>query len=258
MVPCDPWTCHHATHHLTLYSVPSPKTAKSGRSQCQKCKQKIAKDELRISTSVDRGEMTITNYIHVGCFYPLPKEFRTKDNKLTVGEFVTTVLEDPEHLLDEKETEIIELMESAKTKQDEAKAHSPLALIKAAAEAQKAPKGEPAPKKIKSEITDEQIQAYLHYSNLKSEELKDLLTWNGQIKTGNKDMRVFKCIDGHLRGRLAVCPLDQGQLKMHENMESIVCNGRFDEVRNVRLSCAHSMTLEQAPRWQPWYVKKCW
>lgn len=48
--------------------------AKSGRSSCKKCKEKIEKDELRIGTNrTTADDIVMTSWVHAKCF-TLPKK----------------------------------------------------------------------------------------------------------------------------------------------------------------------------------------
>ncbi|EAR97625.1 poly polymerase and DNA-ligase Zn-finger region family protein (macronuclear) [Tetrahymena thermophila SB210] len=42
--------------------------AKSARSSCKQCKQKIAKDEVRVGISISKGDYDETSWYHVSCF----------------------------------------------------------------------------------------------------------------------------------------------------------------------------------------------
>ena len=86
-----------------------------------------------------------------------------------------------------------------------------MAAIKQAYEkAQGEEESEPAAKKVKSELS-EKVEAYGVYKKMTADVLKDMLGWNHQVKSGNKDFIIFKCIDGHVNGRLALCPLCTGK-----------------------------------------------
>ena len=70
---------------------------------------------------------------------------------------------------------------------------------------------EPASKKAKSNMPDK-VEAYKMYKGCKNDDLKDILGWNRQIKKGTKEFMMYKCIDGHVFGRLATCPLCTGTI----------------------------------------------
>ena len=146
---------------------------------------------------------------------------------------------------------------AAKAEDDGANADDPMTTIKQIfkkREAEGAPGEETSNKKAKGNMTLK-LDAYEFYKGMKNDLLKDTLGWNHQTKTGNKDMLLYKCIDGHVYGRLPRCPICSGQLKMHENLTKIVCLGKFDEDSNVRYPCSNSYSPEEAPRWLPWYVR---
>ena len=58
----------------------------------------------------------------------------------------------------------------------------------------------------------DKVEAYKMYKGCKNDDLKDILGWNRQIKKGTKEFMMYKCIDGHVFGRLATCPLCTGTI----------------------------------------------
>jgi hypothetical protein len=113
---------------------------------------------------------------------------------------------------------------------------------------------QPASKKLKS-VDTARLDAYGKYQQMKVAGLGDILQWNRQYKTGNKDFLMEKVIDGEVYGRLARCPLCTGRLKPHTDGTAVVCNGTFDEGSQIRIDCAFQEKLSDAPRWKPWYVQ---
>ena len=96
--------------------------------------------------------------------------------------------------------------------------------------------------------------AYSNYAGLNNDQLKDVLRWNNQIVGGTKDVLLVRIIDGHLNGRIALCPTcGKGKLKLSEDGTSISCNGYFNEDLNVRETCLAQMAVDKAPRFHPWY-----
>lgn len=93
--------------------------AKSARSKCKKCKEPIAKDEMRLQVNVpaesnSAGFSMSSNY-HVGCF-KIPRKFSTGAEKMDPADFVREYIEDgtnDQSILPEKLDEIIELIEKA-------------------------------------------------------------------------------------------------------------------------------------------------
>lgn len=75
-----------------------------------------------------------------------------------------------------------------------------------------------------------------------------------QFKTGTKSALLYKCIDGAVHGRLALCSLCTGQLKYDPNdLTKVICNGKFDEEASFRVPCSNEYAdPATAPRWQPW------
>jgi hypothetical protein len=186
---------------------------------------------------------------------------------MSVHDFVTTVLTDSseaQDILPDKVEEVVAKIEAAttakksptKTKDDP---NTPLGRIKAAYDAQKeADEEEPTSKKAKSTM-DAMVSAYALYKTKKNAELSDILDWNHQLKSGTKDVLMYRCIDGHVHGRLALCPYPHGgdgvgKLKLNNDMTQVVCRGYWDEVTRVHIPCDYAVDPEDAPRWLPWYV----
>ena len=162
------------------------------------------------SNATTSNDMNITQNYHVVCF-PIPKKL-TK----SVEDFVNNILEDhSSEILPAKAEEIIAMMQEEKDKKNGAGGGgdndgNPMAAIKAEFAKLEEDEGEePASKKAKSNMTA-MVEAYKVYKPLKNDDLKDILRWNQQILSGNKDFIAYKCIDGHVFGRLALCPLCQG------------------------------------------------
>jgi ssDNA-binding Zn-finger/Zn-ribbon topoisomerase 1 len=91
---------------------------------------------------------------------------------------------------------------------------------------------------------------------MKVDELKDILGWNRQFKTGTKDMLLARVIDGQMHGRLGRCPVcSQGQLQLKdENAEMVICKGYYDEDLSTRIPCDFEGPALDAPRLLPWYT----
>jgi len=118
--------------------------AKSARSTCKKCKDKIAKGDKRIGTHSDTGDFTTTSWVHgkprriinllkflhgivantfspsttsfyahtVSCF-GLPRKFTTGADKMSVEDFVDNILRDESEdgsLLTESKEEIVSMI----------------------------------------------------------------------------------------------------------------------------------------------------
>lgn len=232
------------------------KYAKSGRSQCRKCKENIKADAMRIAVvSSGKEGYDVTRYYHVECF-SLPTKYRRGSSKMSVEDFVKDILEDLTggKILPSQTDAIVSGIETTEVGSQEKKdPHSPLAAIKAQYEKEKSGK-ERESKKAKSTLAA-QVEAYDYYKDCKSDELKDVLGWNRQNKQGLKELLLFKVIDGHVHGRLALCPICTGVLKVDDSMTKVVCVGRFNEDSNIRIPCTNEYSLEDAPRWKPWYVQ---
>lgn len=70
---------------------------------------------------------------------------------------------------------------------------------------------------------------------------------------------LFKVIDGQVHGRLGMCALCGGKLKIEEeDIEKVECSGRFDEEISVRIPCSFrgDRTSDKTPRYQPFYLEE--
>jgi hypothetical protein len=194
---------------------------------------------------------------HLACF-TVPKQFKSKANKMSTEEFVQDMIEDTTHgqILPAKMEEVVAALDSKGGTKDAGggDAVAPLVPILQAFEnlqQEMADGQEPSPKKTKSLLTA-QVDAYTAYYQCKATELADMLSWNHQVKTGTKKVALMKVIDGHVHGRLARCPLCTGRLKLTLECTEVLCNGAFDESVGQRLDCSYTTSPEEAPRWMPW------
>mmetsp|Transcript_19864 Transcript_19864/g.41056 ORF Transcript_19864/g.41056 Transcript_19864/m.41056 type:complete len:474 (+) Transcript_19864:186-1607(+) len=245
--------------------------AKSSKSSCKKCKEKIQKDEIRIGISSMKGDIKITGWNHPSCF-TIPRTI-----KVNAEEFVNEYLEDQtaDGILDDpdfKQRLVIQISSTPKKKEE--KHDNPIAnriaSYKTAFEelpdededddeetrrpTKKAKKGGD-PK-----ILNAAAKAYGIYHKMKNPELQDVLRWNvGYGMTGTKDALLLRCIDGHVNGRLARCPMCfRGKLQLADKDagQTVACGGYFDEEISARIPCTYVAKNERAPRLQPWYAEK--
>jgi hypothetical protein len=103
------------------------------------------------------------------------------------------------------------------------------------------------------DLLDRQAVAYGEYHDMTAAELKDVLSWNRQFKTGTKNVLLLKCVDGRVRGRLGCCGLCGGRLKLLEDGATVKCDGIWNEEMNYKVTCAYSTNATDAPRFHPWY-----
>lgn len=229
---------------------------------------------MKIVAESQGGDIRMSASYHPACF-SLPRKYATGADKMTPGEFVADILQDQsdnQSILPSKADELAADIGQKKgntstsgTAHDDANP-SPIAFIKAAYEARKSAENDDAPpppkkksKKEKTEeetITDLQIEIYEHYHKTKNSDLQQILEWNHQYKSGNKDYILLKVIDGIMHGRLAPCGLCGGTLKLHEDGTVVACGGRFDEDSQRRIPCAYSASPDKAPRFQPFFTQE--
>eukprot|EP00934_Nitzschia_sp_Nitz4_P003434 Nitzschia sp. Nitz4//scaffold29_size155292//65550//67145//NITZ4_002656-RA/size155292-processed-gene-0.45-mRNA-1//-1//CDS//3329546442//3424//frame0 len=222
--------------------------AKSARSKCKRCKEPIAKGDMRIQVNVPADESgagyALSSNFHVGCF-KLPRKFAKVDpadfcqEKLVDGS-------DDQSILPAKLEKIIALVQEAnaagpvKRKKGSSGDDTPKTFMDRV-KAQALSEDEPPKKKSKANNDDEFeqfVELYKEHHKKKADNLKDYLRWNRQVLQGTKDFVLFKVLDGMIHGRLGNCPLDGGRLKYPEGeYDHVVCMGRFDEDNQVRLPC---------------------
>jgi len=95
--------------------------------------------------------------------------------------------------------------------------------------------------------------AYLEYSTLKVDELKDFLRWNYQIVTGNRSTILYRVVDGRVNGRLGFCSLCvKGRLKLSDDAAFATCSGYYDDDMSSKVTCFNKIDISKAQRLQPW------
>lgn len=241
--------------------------AKSGRSSCKKCKEKIGKGEIRIGTVSMKDDIEMVGWRHVKCF-ALPRNC-VKEG-VTVEDFVDDQLEDEGGVLAESRDQVIaDILHKEDKKAAAAKKKataeggdggSKIEILKRAYEQSKANDDEsdekqPKKKKKKTDALKQQVDIYARYAKTPVDGLKDVLRWNKQFLTGKRNDILARIIDGEVNGRLGACPLCvQGRLKYgQEQEEHVTCNGYFDEDNQIKISCSYKEKIENAPRLYPWY-----
>ena len=160
----------------TTYHV---EKAKSGRSSCRKCKEKIAKDELRIGiTSQARdGDHSMTQWVLPKCFNLPPK---LKKQGETVESFVDEILDDPSgNIMKKYRDQLIKDISTTHKAGGKKDGNSKLSVLKdrlAKRQAEEADSKRPK-KKTKKLSKEEQreLDAYEKYHKMNINELKDIL-----------------------------------------------------------------------------------
>jgi len=211
----------------------SAEPAKSGRSSCKKCKEKIEKDDLRIGTSrTTADDITMTSWVHAKCF-SIPKKTDPSDfmESLEMSSLSPTQKEEIEQLLANASA-------AGKRKPDSQNSTS---------------------KRVKSDdvsnFTEEEQPLFEKYRAKTVEELKDYMRWNGQQITGTKGELIKRCIDGELNGALPACPQSgcKGRLKLDPSTtgpQKVSCSGAFDDELGTFIRCyfrANSDTITRIP-----------
>lgn len=263
----------------TTYHV---ERAPSGRAKCKKCKEVIAKGELRIATNSykESTDMNFTSYNHPRCFNVPPRAMKG----VSPADFVSDHLEDrtDDSILSDptQRQEIVDAVAykpprgGKKEKGDDEQTTElarRLAGIRKAMEAldsddDDAPPAKRARKDKKGKggkagpSTEELAGAMRVYSKMKADDLKSVLRWNlGYGTTGTKDVLLLRCIDGHVNGRLARCPsCFKGKLGVREEDggATVACRGYFDEEIQQRIPCSYTSLAASAPRLYPWHTEE--
>ncbi|CAB9527172.1 poly ADP-ribose polymerase [Seminavis robusta] len=256
--------------------------AKSGRSGCKKCSEKIDKGLLRIGIATEGpGGYDLCKWHHIGCF-ALPRKLA-----MSVEEFVDDLLEDTsddKEILPDRKDEIVTAIEEAGKKgakggKGKSSGDKYIDSLKDAYEGQNQPdeddgkkkkngkrkkrtggddeKEKPAKKAKTGGVSDKELEVYGEVHKMSADALKDILRWNRQILKGNKTAVMHKVIDGAVNGRIAPCGVCGGKLKIDEtNFLKVTCNGRFDEDRQVRIPCTTTYNLDNVPRAEPWHMEE--
>lgn len=222
----------------TTYSL---EFAKSNRSKCKKCKEQINKGDIRIQSSNQNDEFTMVSNYHPTCFNK-PRKYADLDDFMENGLVDATGGD----ILPSKYDELKEQLAYKKPKKKASEVENPLADIKELFESQ----SEDNPTKKQK---NEKVEAYAKYHKTKLDELKDVLRWNRQVLKGIKNVVLFKVVDGTVHGRLSLCQLCGGKLKVTDDCQGVACSGTFDEEAQLRMPCEFKCSLEAAPRWK-WCV----
>jgi len=161
--------------------------AKSGRSQCKKCSDKISEKEIRIGTKKQMADFLTTTWMHLKCFQ-IPKNRAFLD-------FIDTL----EGFMDLDEASRVEVNRCLESQRAVAGATKGVKR-----EAGSSESSEKSPKKRAVEGASSEI--YEMYTKMTLDALKDFLRWNNQLSGGNKGELVDRCVDGHTYGALPRCP----------------------------------------------------
>jgi hypothetical protein len=184
----------------------------------------------------------------------MPRKYATGANKITPEEFIEHYLQDSTggEILPAKKDELAAdiAYKAPKGSKDDDQLDTPIAKLRAAYQEMQ-DGSEPPAKKLKG-IEKASLDIFAKYHKQKVDDLKDILKWNRQYVTGNKDYLLTKVIDGELHGRLPPCTLCGGHLKLVEDGVTVSCNGSFDEDAGTKMLCAYRSTATDAPRCQPW------
>ena len=217
----------------------------------------IEKNVLRIGvTSLASGcDYSITKWCYLECF-PFPKRFKSEG--MTMEDFVCNVLSDGGDVFPARTAKVVEGLKAKLTPGSRGTGSNDgkerLDIIAKQYEAMNAEDDdvaiiEPVTKKAKG-VKSETAAAY----GL-TKDMKVILEWNGQAKSGSKAFLTVTVMDGHVHGRLARCCLCLGgRLVMQDDGLTVTCAGAFDETRKSRIPCSYMGSTADCLRWYPCYV----
>mmetsp|Transcript_33802 Transcript_33802/g.46810 ORF Transcript_33802/g.46810 Transcript_33802/m.46810 type:complete len:410 (+) Transcript_33802:112-1341(+) len=198
-------------------------SAKSDRSSCKVCKDKISKGSTRIGAVETHPDgFDTTKWFHVAC-WKVPKKIAPKLEDFAGHHGLN---------MDEKQTLLNKL--SASTPEATKKAKTERKADKEEDEDEK-PK-----KKAKKEVTvsGEGDDLASKYNAMTNAQLKQVLKNNLQLLGGTKSELVERCVDGETHGALPKCPIcAKATVKVNDKTKEYFCPGFFDDSMKVRMSC---------------------
>ncbi len=169
---------------MNEYSCLTPffQYSKSARAKCKKCKEPIAKGDIRMAVMVPASSadgFDMSSYYHVECF-SLPRKLKHLGAEEFLKEHVTDTSDDQSILKDlEKMAEAIEQASGGKkTKKEEQGNDTLMDRITRVAKNELAKDEEPATKKVKKEVDEEfrqMVELYKEHHKKKIDDLKDYL-----------------------------------------------------------------------------------
>jgi hypothetical protein len=232
---------HSFDFNITMPSY-SIEFSKSGRAACKnkKCGEKIAIGVLRIGVTSESGQgYDVCRWYHVHCF-PMPRKHAD------VEQFVVDILEDASEdksILPGMKEEICELLASKPVAKKGGSGDHYIDQLKASmdGEAEEDEDGndkinkkkgkrkkstandenESNKKRVKTDVDPRAVQIYEKIHKMTLPELQDILRWNRQVLKGTKTVAMRKVIDGELNGRLGLCLVCGGKLKMNDYFDKV-------------------------------------
>jgi hypothetical protein len=245
--------------------------SRSNRANCRgKCHTKIEKGVLRIGVTTERGgyedmcSYSSTRWYHLECFV-FPAYMRQAG--MTKEDFVRLHLKDTsddKSVLPARIDEVLQGMKDTvkKVKPTKAERQKRRAAEKGTADEDDDDDNEEIQRqgnnkktRREEEIESLMIEGFAVYETMTAVKLKEILGWNLQYKTGDKELVLTKVLDGHVHGRLGRCQdCRGGRLYIAEDGVTVICRGIFDEHTLSRVPCDYRGTVMDCPRWQPWCV----
>ena len=225
----------------------------SGRAACKKCGVNIDKGALRICIETEGPDFTSKRFHHAGCLFVPRRHGRLGDGPEDLVGFDALKAADQDRLTkwyqgkelpgadDDPAQSPARELASMSPQIVRSKTASQLeAILTANGMKDIAAMGHrelvEKVEALKQEM-DQHKQLKEAYSKMTVKQLDDELTDNNAIKSGNKEEKINRCIDGRMFGALPVCPTCQfGKLRvrsydskwLHEARGSYFCPGNRD------------------------------
>jgi len=206
--------------------------AKTGRSSCKGCKEKIPKGALRVGTESDNGEYTMCSWrcANAACF-KIPKKNYKKDLEAFIaGEFQNvdeefvkefrasfqkSAAEKEEHDNGLKRTfnEISDALANVGSSSDggsssSKKAKKSSGKKKGSSSSFSTTLSQADIERVAKEkgMSPKLVEAIALYGKMTTSDLKQILKWNYLVQSGKKEELVSRVIDGHVFGTIPRCP----------------------------------------------------
>lgn len=241
----------------------------SSCSTCKVCKAKIDKDVLRVGTTTDgAGDYLMTSWRHLEC----QKKPKAMTDLSALAGLTSLTAEDQAKV----ETWFVAAAAPAKKSTGKRSADAPpdgssggeigeigdpkkmkAAEVKKALEANGLPTTGKKAEQVAAlqEVTKRQ-SLDAKYAALSTEKLKAMLALNAQVKSGDKQTLVDRCVDGAMYGALPRCSdCGGGTLRVqyltkfgHGGEGKFSCPGYYDDDAYRR--CSFSATSVERPAWK--------
>ena len=199
--------------------------AKSNRSSCKSCKQKIEKDAIRLGVKSFRNDVEMVSWYIPSCYNPQRKTIDTLPVVEEVPGYDTLTPEGRTEFALEYQRILSGKRGSTVNPDGTPKKKSKLSSL---------PEDDATMTPVKSK-----------YASMSVPALKAVLKANKQLVSGNKDELIDRCLDGELYGALPKCPrCESAVLRIDTNkpyvngVGTLKCPGYWDADLGARMTCS--------------------